>query len=150
MITSLPRISPRSTARSVSCVQRCCVSSVGPELVLELAQQRLHVASDRAQLGRSAGGRPQDAFAAQKRAQSRDPSAPGKLRDHDGDQRHAQGERGEEVEEVPTRLFAAALDEAHVVHEHELRRRRRLRVDAAHGERAERLSRCAANARRAS
>ena len=46
-----------------------------PELVLQLAQQRLHVARDRAQLGRgAAGGGPQDAFAAQQRAQAQRPS----------------------------------------------------------------------------
>ena len=93
----------------------------GPELVLELAQQRLHVARDGPQLRRGAGRGAQDAFAAQQRAQSRDPTPPRQLRDDDGDQRDAQRERGEEVEEIAPRLLAATLDEAHVVHEHQLR-----------------------------
>ena len=107
-----------------------------PELVLELAQQRLHVARDRPQLGRRAArGRPQDAFAAQQRAQARHPAAPRQLRDDDGDQRDAEGERGEEIEEIAPRLLAAPLDEAHVVHEHELRAVRRCRVgERAHGD----------------
>ena len=61
-----------------------------PELVLELAQERLHVARDRPQLrrGASADGRRMP-FAAQQRAQARDPAAPRQLRDDDGDQRDA-------------------------------------------------------------
>jgi hypothetical protein len=48
-----------------------------PELMLELAQQRLHVARDRAQLRRgAAGSRPQDALASQQRTQAEDPAAP--------------------------------------------------------------------------
>ncbi len=141
-MTSSPRISPRSTARSVSCVQRCCDSSRRPELVLQLAQQRLHVARDRAQLRRRVRRRPQDALAAQQRAQPGDPAPPRQLRDDDGDQRDARRQRREEVEEVPARLLAAALDEAHVVHEHELGALRRVAGERPHGDVQRRPSRC--------
>ena len=59
-------------------------------LALEVADQFAEVARDRPQLGgRRRPGRPQDAFAAQQRAQPLHPAAPRKLRDDDGNQRDA-------------------------------------------------------------
>ena len=103
-----------------------------PVLPLEVADQVAEVAGDRAQLRRRGGtGRPQDALAAQQPAQAVHPAPPRELRDDDRDQRDARAERDEEVEQVAARFLAAALDEAHVVDQHEARVGRDAAVDGA-------------------
>ena len=94
-----------------------------PVLPLEVPDQLLQVALDRAQLGRRSSGGAQDALATQQSPQALHPAAPGQLRDDDGDQRDAQAQHDEEIEQVAPRLAAPALDEAHVVNEHEVRGR---------------------------
>ena len=104
-----------------------------PVLALEVADQLAQVARDRPQLRRRGSRRrPQDAFAAQQRAQSCTQPR------HDScamttviSAMHAR-QRDEEVEQVAARLLAAALDEAHVVHEHELAPRADVAGDRAH------------------
>jgi hypothetical protein len=51
------------------------------------------------------------------------------LSNDDGEQRDDDSERDEKVEHILLRLIAAPLDEAHVVHEHNVSRRRRHGAD---------------------
>ena len=74
---------------------------------------------DRAQLGHGASRRAQYPLAAQQRAQPLHPAAPGELRDGDGDEGDDRAHDDEEVEQIAAGLLAAALDEAHVVNQHE-------------------------------
>ena len=104
----------------------------GAMLDSELVDQRAEIARDRSQLGTLALGLPggaQQALAAHQRPQSLHPAAPGELRDYDRNEGDGHAEAQEEVEDVLARLLAAARDEAHVVHEHEIAERRRSAPD---------------------
>ncbi len=76
---------------------------------LELGQARV---GDRARLA-------QQAFAVQQGAHTGHPAAPGELRNDHRDQRHHGRQAHEQVEHIALGLFAAAGDEAHVVHQHQ-------------------------------
>ena len=84
-------------------------------LGLEIPHQGFQVPRDRAQLARLGLGRKRKRLAADQRLDARHPAAPGKLRDHHGDQRDHRADRGKQVEDVLLGVGAAPLDETHVV-----------------------------------
>ena len=97
-------------------------------IAFQILDQRPQVFHDRPKLGRRPGepahahpsGHHQQALAAQHRAESLHPAAPGELRDHYSDECDGEAEPDKEEKEVVARLPAAPGDEAHVVYQHEL------------------------------
>ena len=89
----------------------------------QFADQLLQIARDGLEFGQvRVGDRArlaQQAFAAQQGAHTRHPAAPGQLGDDHRDQRHHRRQAHEQVEHIALGLFAAAGDEAHVVHQHQ-------------------------------
>ena len=94
---------------------------------LQFADQALQVAGDRPELRRprvrARLGLAQQAFAAQQGAHAGHPATPRQLGDDHRDQRHHRRQRHEEIEHVALGFLAAARDEAHVMHQHQLARR---------------------------
>ncbi len=88
---------------------------------VDFAQQRAHLAHQRLKIGvRRLVERRDDAFTAQHRPHAGHPAAPRQLRDQHGDERDDDAEQNEEADQVPPRVGGAAVDEAHVVNQHEL------------------------------
>src|SRR5207249_5836234 len=92
------------------------VSVMRSVLALELADELAHVAGKWLELRcRSCAGRTPKAFAAQQRAQTLHPAAPGKLPDDNGDERDHRAQRNEEIEQIAPRFGAPIGDEARIV-----------------------------------
>ena len=87
---------------------------------VDLAQQRAHFPHERLQFGVSRRvERLNDPLAAKERAYAVHPAAPRQVRDQYGNQRDDDAEQDEETDQVPARIRAAPVDEAHVVDEHQ-------------------------------
>jgi len=85
-----------------------------PVFVVQVLQPRAQVRSERRKLGRRRAQRAQQSFAAQQRANARNPATPAQLRDHHGDDRDGCAERGDHDDQVPACVLSPALDRAHV------------------------------------
>ena len=100
-------------------------------LRLELPDERLEIARHGPQFAQGHFGlAAAEGFAPDHRLQTRDPAAPADLRDHHGDQRDDRRDRRKEIEDVLLRVLAAPLNEAHVVHQHQIAVRGALGLDA--------------------
>jgi len=107
-------------------------SLAAAELVLEVAQARAQVRRDGGELGRGGAERPHQPFPAQQCPRTGDPAAPAQLRHHHGDDRDDPAQADDQDDQVLAGVLAAPLDEAQVVHQHQVSHGAGLRVDRVH------------------